>query len=418
MKTKLLIASFFLLIFCQNTYSQWVQLTSGTAANLTGISCLNADTCFTSGSSGNIRKTFNAGAAWSVSGSGSTFANLASIRMFDKNSIWIGLSQKFHHTSNGGTAWAAVVPSPATSHTVYDFAFLTATTYLAVGGNPASTTSGGYLVATSTNAGSTWASVNVSGQPAMFGVQCLNGTDCIAVGGALTIFKSTDGGAAWVKKDSSTTATEVFYDVHFPTPVVGYAVGGSPTTPATGAVMKRTLDGGNTWSPVTLPFVNTLYGVHFVNADSGFVVGNGGIIRITSDGGSSWATQTSPVATDLNKIQMLDATTGYIAGASGVILKTTNAGGGYPVGINEPVSVQSLFTINGNPSHDELKIETKFQMQNAALTVFNALGQEQMIRKNISGNSISVTISGLLNGIYFFRVKDQNRNVSGKFIVE
>jgi photosystem II stability/assembly factor-like uncharacterized protein len=417
MKTRLLIASFSLLAIAQNTKAQWTQLTSTTVANLTGISCLNIDTCFTAGASGNIRKTFNAGVTWSVTGSGSTFANLASIRMFDKNSIWIGLAQKFHHTANGGTTWAAVVPS-TTSHTTYDFAFLSATKFIAVGGNAANTSTGGNVVSTSTNAGATWTSVNTSGEPTMLGVHCFNDTDCIAVGGAVTIFKSTDGGVNWVKKDFSSTATEAYFDVNFPTRAIGFAAGGSPTAPATGAIMKKTLDSGNTWTSVTLPFTNTIYGIHFVNADSGFVVCNGGKIWITSDAGASWAQQTSPVTTDLNKIQMLNDNVGYIVGASGVILKTTNAGGGYPIGIHETVSKQDLYTLYGNPSHVEMKIETKFNLQNAELTLFNELCQQQIIRKNLSGNTITIGTSDLPNGIYFFQVKDKSRNISGKFIVE
>ena len=397
--------------------AQWVQQSSTTVANLTGISCLNSDTCFAAGASGNIRKTFNGGTTWSVTGSGSTFANLASIRMFDRNSIWIGLSQKLHHTANGGSTWSAVVPT-TTAHTIFDLAFLNDSDYIAVGGSPSNTTSGGYVVATTANAGTSWSAVNLSGQPTMCGVQCLNGTDCIAAGGALTIYKSTDGGSTWVKKDSSTTATETYLDIHFPTPTVGFVAGGNITSPATGAVMKKTTDGGNTWTPVTLPFPGTIFGIHFVNADSGFTVGYAGQIWVTTDAGMTWAQQSSPVLTDLYKIEMLDAMTGYAVGTNGVILKTTNAGGGYILGSASGLADLPMYSLLGNPSKNDLIIETRSELFGAELSVYNAVGEKVGTIKNIQGRRINIPSSDYPGGLYFFTVRNNGIAFSGKFIVE
>ena len=135
----------------------------------------------------------------------------------------------------------------------------------------------------------------------------------------------------------------------------------------------------------------------------------------TTDGGINWGTQVSSVSTDLNKIFFADANTGYISGASGVILKTTNAGG-VVTGTDENHS-ENLFSILGNPSRNEMKIETKFEMQNAELLIFNSLGQQTEAIKNISGKNISVNTSDFAGGIYFFRLNDEGKTVSGKFIV-
>ena len=96
-------------------------------------------------------------------------------------------------------------------------------------------------------------------------------------------------------------------------------------------------------------------------------------------------------------------------------MKTTNAGG-VVTGTNEYHS-ENLFSIFGNPSHNEIKIETTFEMQSADFILLNALGQQMESRKNISGNNIAVNTSGFVNGIYFFRLNDEGGTISGKFIV-
>jgi photosystem II stability/assembly factor-like uncharacterized protein len=51
-----------------------------------------------------------------------------------------------------------------------------------------------------------------------------------------------------------------------------------------------------------------------------------GVIRKTSDGGTTWTSQTLPVTFAINKIKFLTPTTGFACGEQGTILKTTNAG--------------------------------------------------------------------------------------------
>ena len=412
MKVKFLFLFFFLFIIAQHLHAQWVQLTSNTAANLTGIHCTDANNCFAAGTTGNVRKTINGGTNWTVIGSG-TFTDMAAVKMYDLNNIWIGMvNGTFRYSANGGTLWSTVTPV-TTSHVIYDVFFHNATDYIAVGGSSSNQTSGGNVTITSTNGGTSWTAVNNSGVPTMFGIHCLNDTTCVAVAGAETVYKTTDGGANWVTKYSGTTAT--LFDVHFPTSTVGYAVGGSPTSPATGGIAKKTIDGGETWTNVTLPVPNTLYGVHFVNADTGFVVGNAGVIMKTENAGTSWVQQPSSVVTDLNKVIFLNDTVGYVSGTGGVILKTTN--GGFPTGINEQVSVQNLYTLYGNPLRNEMKIQTNFEMQNANFILVNEFGQQMESRKSVSGNTISVNISQVASGIYFFRLNDGVKIISGKFIV-
>ena len=95
-------------------------------------------------------------------------------------------------------------------------------------------------------------------------------------------------------------------------------------------IILRTSDGGVTWTAQSSGTPNTLYGVFFVDADTGTVVGNGTILR-TDDGGTTWRTQPSGGSYVLSAVSFVDADTGTAVGASGIIasgiILRTNTGG-------------------------------------------------------------------------------------------
>ena len=409
MNTTLFFAAFLFLSF--SSYSQWVQQNSNTANPLNGVHCTAPDTCFAAGNTGTARKTVDGGVNWTISTT-SSFTNLTFIKMYDANKIWAGKANgTFHYSSNAGATWTQVsAGNPA--QTMYDVFFHDANNFIAVGGSPTNHTTGGQIIATTNNGGTSWTPVNNSGVPTMFGIHCFSSSVCVACAGAETIYKTTDGGANWTVKNSGTTKT--LYDIHFPVSSIGYAVGGDPADPSSGAVAIKSTDGGETWSALTLPFPNTLYGVHFVNADSGFAVGNGGTLLVTVNGGVNWFVQPSPVATDLNKVYFANDTVGYIAGAAGVILKTTN-GGGFTTAVNENNSPGVPAVLN-NPASHWLILETGAELKDAELEVYSSLGQQKEIRKNISGSRIEVSVSSFPPGIYFFKLFAGEKFFFGKFM--
>jgi photosystem II stability/assembly factor-like uncharacterized protein len=196
------------------------------------------------------------------------------------------------------------------------------------------------------------------------------------------IHRSTNGGATWsfvqtIFEDSW------FNDVHFPTQNVGYACGGGGT--AFGAhkqIIAKTSDAGQTWDSITS---NSFFGlsfnsIRFQNADTGFVSQEStGMIK-TLDGGNTFSPLSTPgrvttiafdqnnvlfiglrteISTDMyvnsirkstnlgaswtptyldtvtgsnqnqravNKIQFVSSTIGYAVGNNGMFLKTSNGG--------------------------------------------------------------------------------------------
>ncbi len=99
--------------------------------------------------------------------------------------------------------------------------------------------------------------------------------------------------------------------------------------PGTTGVIKKTTDGGSTWTTQTVGSAAAIYGLKFVDANLGFHVGGAGstnmaIIRRTSDGGSTWTTQTPGTFSILYAVDFTDANNGWTVGDFGTILKTTD----------------------------------------------------------------------------------------------
>ena len=81
------------------------------------------------------------------------------------------------------------------------------------------------------------------------------------------------------------------------------------------------------WYSETDPVSWYLYGVHFINADTGWATGDTGTILKTTDGGSTWNKQTSFVSySSLKCIYFVDANHGWAAGKYGAITRTTDGG--------------------------------------------------------------------------------------------
>ncbi len=136
---------------------------------------------------------------------------------------------------------------------------------------------------------------------------------------AFFFFISGNIQAQWTQKISGTTND--LYDIHFPTPDIGYAVGYK------GTVLKS-IDAGETWSPLSIGIASNLEAVRFLNADTGFTVGDS-IIFKTTDGGANWSQTIIPKSMvwlrSLTDIKFINNQVGFCVGY-GILLKTTDCG--------------------------------------------------------------------------------------------
>ncbi len=121
----------------------------------------------------------------------------------------------------------------------------------------------------------------------------------------------------WTAQTSGTSNT--LNGVYFVDANTGWAVGN-------GGTIRTTSNGGSAWSSQTSGISSTLTSVSFISASKGWIAGNSGRIRVTTNGGTTWTAQTSGTSNTLNSIKFIDANTGWAVGNSGTILATSNGG--------------------------------------------------------------------------------------------
>ncbi len=159
-----------------------------------------------------------------------------------------------------------------------------------------------------------------------------------AVGHNGMIFKTLDAGKNWDEQplieyektiDGTPTTITVeakFNKIHFVNSTTGFIVGDGSTILKTNDIIA---DSAQAWvsvfDPADFPdedFANLEFNnFHFVNDNTGWVVGNNGIILRTDNGGSSWTVVDSYTQVDLNNVHLLDANNAFVVGAGGTIMR-------------------------------------------------------------------------------------------------
>lgn len=138
-----------------------------------------------------------------------------------------------------------------------------------------------------------------------------------AVGYFGVAFKTTDKGNNWTPMHVNTL--QYLNDIHFINKDTGYVVGGNE--------VHRTLDGGETWNPVANPSTSSLYSVHFTDYNHGVAAGYRKTLMVTNNGGATWTHSYNSTST----VYYMDITfttplNGYLCSSAGEILRTTNGG--------------------------------------------------------------------------------------------
>ncbi len=92
------------------------------------------------------------------------------------------------------------------------------------------------------------------------------------------------------------------------------------------AVVLHSSDGGLSWKR-KLVFPNEhLFGIYFLNARTGWVVGYNGLALRSLNGGKSWIKRPVPTQSTLIKTQFISPKDGWILGMEGELLRTTDGG--------------------------------------------------------------------------------------------
>jgi photosystem II stability/assembly factor-like uncharacterized protein len=130
------------------------------------------------------------------------------------------------------------------------------------------------------------------------------------------VLKTKDGGYSWERM--------YFYLSYQPTDLWMWDADNGIICASSGRFYKTT-NGFQTYSLIT-GGSSTMYGLYFVNTDTGYAAGDNGSVLKTTNGGSSWSSLTTGVSDFLFNIYFVDDTTGFACGNSGRIIKTIDGG--------------------------------------------------------------------------------------------
>lgn len=134
------------------------------------------------------------------------------------------------------------------------------------------------------------------------------------------VYFTSDGAQNWTMRRPSSSFSDALVNMHFVDELKGFGSQNSD--------LLQTLDGGRTWTRVSLSSVGNFLGfimsIHFINKDEGFVLTNSTLL-VTSDGGQTWTKGTLPLASENRGMKFTDAQTIYVFG-SGSIQKSADKG--------------------------------------------------------------------------------------------
>jgi photosystem II stability/assembly factor-like uncharacterized protein len=150
--------------------------------------------------------------------------------------------------------------------------------------------------------------------------------------------RTTDGGQSWTETKLERPDMEIssVTSIHFINSTTGWLAG---ITAKQEAVVLKTTDAGVNWEATKVNFKQHPTGIFFVNESTGWMVGTPIVdeeaedapevgptdLLVTYDGGKTWQSQRRlPVG--LKDIQFLDANTGWVVGQKGAIYRTTDSG--------------------------------------------------------------------------------------------
>lgn len=168
------------------------------------------------------------------------------------------------------------------------------------------------------------------------------------------VFTSEKSFSQWVLQNSISSESPTIIDMKFSDSNTGYISGYAYDFNYVGRVYK-TINGGSSWSPLTIPTSKRAYFISAVNSNNVYVSCDSNTIIKTVNGGSSWNILTTPTVTTTEnvrwQINFIDANTGWISttrsSATQKTFKTTNGGSSWVLA-NASIGVYGFVFFDNN----------------------------------------------------------------------
>ncbi len=424
MKKVLLIVALFI-AFANSGFGQitWTKVDCGRNMNLNDIQFSENILNGFIAANGIILRTSDGGNKWdSMRVSPSNFQRIISVNSFN-NVLVSDIESYFQNTSNFGATWQSITRN---FEDVYSYS------------------SGNFI--------------NFS-----FPISKTNGYSCFAYAldhnnpNSNGVFKTTDGGITWTRLIWSNNLYRKYKNLSFRNLNNGFVVG------AEGNIIKTT-DQGTTWiGPIYIETTNTLNGITYIDKNDNniwILIGNNGLIYKTYDSGINWKNINSGVESNLVSIKFSDnKKIGIIVGEEGKILSSTDEGEtwsvytypsqenlnaisippnqdkvAYIVGSNglilKSVNITDVednifsekpgFSINPNPSSENISISINCELQGQSINIFNSLGFEiKTIEQSefIGNSSVNMSTAELPSGMYYCTLYCNGTRTTKSFVV-
>ena len=278
-----------LLLLASSAAAQWRMQESHIQESLRGVSVVNEQTVWASGTHGTYVVTRDGGKTWKAAQvPGAEALDFRDVEAFGDTVYLLaagpGAQSRIYKTSDGGAHWQLQFTNHEPKGFFDCMAFWDAQHGIAVG-DPVD---GKFEIVTTENGGATWEPGDPKKMPAAVpgeGAFAASGT-CIAVqgkknawfvtgGSAARVFRSSDGGRRWEAANTPLphrAPSEGIFAVAFREATHGVIAGGDYKEPqAHGDSLAASEDGGRTWSALPLRQQGYFSGVAWVNGGAVFV---------------------------------------------------------------------------------------------------------------------------------------------------
>jgi photosystem II stability/assembly factor-like uncharacterized protein len=317
----------------------WQPATSGTSAELRGLSVVDAKVAWASGTHGTVLRTID-GAHWqAMQIPEADKIDLRDLQAFDASHAIAmgagpGAASRVYRTDDGGASWRLLATNEVADG-FWDAMAFWDRGHGILFGDPVK---GRFQVYVTDDGGAHWRELETSGLEALEheGAFAASGTCLtvagtndawIATGGAANarVFHSTDRGRTWRASTLAIPAggpAKGVFSVAFPNPKEGVAVGGDYQSPHLAGVNgARTEDGGASWTPAPVqPAGYMSVVVPVPGAPRSYVAAGLAGSGASRDGGRSW---TVLDRTPVNTVGFSSPSSGWAVGPKGLLLKYT-----------------------------------------------------------------------------------------------
>jgi photosystem II stability/assembly factor-like uncharacterized protein len=372
--------------------ASWTNLVAGENTYVFSSYFLNVNTGFASMTAGSMLKTTNGGLNWSSQLTPAAGNNIVGVHFVDANTgyaVPVFATDEYLKTTNAGTDWFIV--NPGINASFADMKFVNANTGILISQSNTYRT---------TNAGNNWTFIDSVGST-LLKIDFVNSsTGYVSTYNSPNTYfrKTTNGGANWTLLPGFIPSTYLqvykFFDAN-----TGYAAGTN---------MYKTTDGGNSWVSGGATGVSA-QAMHVFDANTILVGGVFGYLKKSTDGGTTFTNIPFISNNGITTMSFVNAATGWIMGEGGMIIRTDDILTNNTVTETQIPKEYMLSQNYPNPFNPATKIS--FEMPKSGLVslkIYDVLGREVAAVINEYRQAGKYTIdfnaSSLSSGVYFYKL--------------